>query len=165
MKKKWINILLFGFLALCLVLLDTSFFSFLVLFEAQIIISFVALITFAIKADDYLTYFSGFVIIFFSIFSSLPVWLIVINFCVLPEIVFYIRKNLLPEPSVFIIPAYFIAVSFSFEFLLFLYSKEFNASGVLAIGYFVLLNTIAGVVVYGVTDKVSKMFKRGEIKI
>lgn len=146
---KWIKYTILFFTAIALTLLDTSFFPGLLIKNASIISSFQLMIIFAFLADTKMyLFFTGIVIIFFSIFSSLPVWVIFVLFFVLPGVIIYLRKGHLPLPSVFIALILFTIINFIFEIVLLLYFQEWSKSGFVSLYYFVIINTFFGVVLY-----------------
>lgn len=165
MKNNLLKYFFISIFSFCLVLLDTSFFSMLTFYEAQIIISFLALIIFALKVDEILTFFCFSIVIFFAVFSSLPVWLILINFLLIPSVVLYLRKNFLPEPSMVSLPLYFMITCFAFEFVLLLYSHDINSKSLLVLVCFALINCFFGTILLLLSKVMELLFKRGEIKL
>lgn len=146
---KWIKYLILFLLAATLTLLDTSFFANLIVKNTSIISTFQLIIIFALIADTkkYLFVVTS-VIIFFAIFSSLPVWVIFLLFFVLPSTIIYLRKGHLSFPSVPIALILFIIANLLFELILLLYVHEWNKSGFLTLYYFVLINSIFGIILY-----------------
>lgn len=146
---KWIKYTILFFSAALLTLLDTSFFPNIIVKNTSIVSVFQLIVIFAFLADakKYL-FFTGIAIIFFSIFSSLPVWLIFVLFFVLPGIIIYLRKGHLPLPSMPIALILFMIINFMFELVLLLYVKEWNKNGFTSLYYFVIINTLFGVILY-----------------
>lgn len=146
---KWVKYTTLFFSAAALTLLDTSFFANLSIRNASIVSVFQLIIIFALMADTkkYFFFVSS-AIIFFSIFSSLPVWLIFVLFFVLPGSVLYLRKGHLPLPSVPVALILFAIVNLVFELILLLYFGEWNKNGFSSLYYFVIINTIFGVILY-----------------
>ncbi len=152
-------------LSFALTILDTSFFSFVMIKEAQIISTYLVLVIFAIKADNRFFEFSTFCAVMFSVFSSLPVWLILVNFCLLPSLFYYFRQKFLPEPSVFSSFLYFVSAAFFFELFLLIYVDQLDAYGATIMGSFVLINAIAGSLIYLLQKHYQKLIRKPEIKL
>lgn len=165
MKSRGLKTISLVCLALALVLLDTSFFSFLSVNNASIILSFLVIVIFALKLSSSFYTITFFTIIFFTIFSSVPPWLIVLCFLILPSLVYYLRSSFLPEPSILSVPVYYMLLTSVFDILLLLYAKELNKQGLLSLCYFVLINTIAGIFIYQTISKIQKSLGHSEIKI
>jgi len=151
--------------ALITVLLDVSFFSSLEIYGATVILSLAVLLTMAItdRGRDYLIYAFS-LILFFTIFSSLPLIVIAIEFLVLPAGLNFVLTKYFPKPRPATSPIYYIFGTLFFEFVLLVYSKEFTQSGFLTLGYFVVINSIVGVICYIVQEKVKSDFNIEEIK-
>jgi hypothetical protein len=154
-------------LSFVLSFMDISFFSFLGVYGATILTSFIFMIIFTLvdktKKDYIIVSLS--LVLFFSIFSSLPLFPIMVNFFLIPAAISYIRKYYLPEPSLIVSPLYFLVATFIFEGVLLIYSKAWNNEGLLTFSWFVFINTMVGVIVYYFYLKIRKRFKSFEIKI
>jgi len=142
---KPIKFILFVFLGLILVLLDVSFFSFITVMGASIITSFLVLIMMAItdRKKDF-AYFSLLLVLYFSIFSSLPLFLIGLNILILPLAMNFVMKKYFRSPNVYASSIYFFIASFVFEFSFLVWVGEWNLNGYMAVLSFVLINTMAG---------------------
>ncbi|MDO8444038.1 MAG: hypothetical protein Q7S80_00850 [bacterium] len=164
---KQLKYLWYLFSGLFLVLLDVSFLSNFDVYGASIITSFLILIIMAIsnRDDDYI-YFSLILIILFSIFSSLPLGIIAINFLVLPITLNIIIKKYFPRPNHFTIMLYFIFATFIFDLVLLIWSRDWSATGLLAVGYFVVINSFAGWIINSIYFSFKKRFTlETEVKI
>jgi len=147
--------------------LDISFFSFLGVYGATILSSFIFVIiySFADKTKkDYLI-ISLSLVLFFSIFSSLPLFPILFNFFLIPSVITYIRKYYLPEPSLIVSIIYFLLATLLFEGLLLIYDKAWNSAGFLTFSWFIFINTLLGLFAYAFYLKIRKRFKTFEIKL
>ncbi|MCL5410399.1 MAG: hypothetical protein M1324_00905 [Patescibacteria group bacterium] len=154
------------FFAFVFSILDTSFFSFLpIIGEVTIISAYVAIIYFSISGqiNDFLI-FTIAVIFFFSAFSSLPVWLVVLTFLLVPYFIFYIRKKYFPEPSILSSLAFFGSGTFLFALTSIIYSKEWNGKNIFTSFCFVLINSAFGVLLYYVSKNIRKKLTRKDIK-
>lgn len=142
---KQLKFFWFLFLGFTLVLFDVSFLSNFELYGASILTSFLTLIMLIIsgREDDYIS-FSLILILLFSIFSSLPLATIVINFLVLPLAINLVLRKYFPRPNNFSALFYFVFATFVFDFVLLVWSGEWNATGFLAVGYFTVINSLAG---------------------
>lgn len=160
--SKVIIIILFAFL---LSILDTSFFSFLPIFGATIISSYDFIINFSImgKSRDFV-FFTTVVVFFFSIFSSLPIWFVVLSFLVVPYAIFYVRNVYFTDPSVLASSMFFGIATFVFSFISMIYRKSWSESGIVALIYFVIINSVFGVALYYLSKRIRKNFTRAEIK-
>jgi len=152
--------------ALVTVLLDVSFFSSIEIYGATIILSLSILLTMAIsdRSRDYLIYAFS-LILFFTIFSSLPLIVIAIEFLLLPAGLNYVMIKYFPKPRPVTSPIYYIFGTLFFELVLLVYSKEFTESGLLTLSYFVVINSIVGVICYIIQEKVKNDFKIEDIRI
>ncbi len=154
-------------LGLFLILLDVSFLSNFEIYGASILTSFLALVIFVIydKTDDYI-YFSLILILLFSIFSSLPLGVILVNFLILPVAMNIILQKYFPRPNNFTVLFYFIFATFVFDFVLLAWSGSWNAAGFLAVGYFTAINSVAGWIINYIYNSVKKKFVlESEVKI
>lgn len=142
---KYLKFLSFFFLGLCLVLLDVSFLSNFEVYGATVISSFVFLIILAIsdRQEDFVL-FSLSLVILFAVFSSLPLFIIFLNFVLLPLAFNLVRRKYLHVPNRFSAVIYLLAATFLFELVLVIWGREFNQFGFLAVAYFIIINTICG---------------------
>ena len=152
-------------LAFILSILDTSFFSFIPILGTTIISSYAAIINFSIaeKINDFLI-FTIAVIFFFSSFSSLPVWLIVMVFLIFPSIMFYVKKTYFPEPSVISSFAFFVSGTLLFALTSLIYTNGWNREGTIASLYFIAINSAFGVLIYYLLRNIKRKITRKEIK-
>lgn len=157
--------ILFIFAALFLTVLDVSFFSGLQIYGASLLISFVVLIIFALvgQQENWLVFSFG-LIFSFAIFSSLPSIVLVINFFLVPAVINFVRRKYLPEPTLFSSISYFVVASLLFELMLVVYFREFDQQVALACSYFVVINSICGMILFGLYLKMRKKFVSSEIK-
>lgn len=151
--------------AMLLSLFDTSFFSSLPIFGATILSAYVCDLFLSVSKglNIFLTYAIA-VVFFFSIFSSLPIWFIVVGFLCLPYSIYFIRKKYFPKLSVFSSLPFFIAGTLIFSTILIAYNKDWNISGLAVLVYFTLLNSVLGAALYYLSSKWEKGFSRKEIK-
>jgi len=156
---KFIKNLVLVFLALFLVILDTTFFSALPIYEATVISSFVATIIIALiaKFPEGL-FFSSTCVIAMSVFSSVSVFVLAIVYFVIPSIIYFLKtyyfKELIP---IFTIP-FFLGSFCLFNLVLMISIKEFSEKAFLALAYFALINTFVGLIVYSITKLIKKKF-------
>ena len=85
------------------VLFDVAFFSNFQFFEANILSTIGLIFSLAIfdKKGRWLLLCSLSSVFFFSILSSLPLWVILLDFLLLPVFLNLIRRRFFPEPNVF----------------------------------------------------------------
>lgn len=161
--KKIIFLLIF---ALCLTVLDVSFFAALSVSGATFISSLAVVMIYALlrKEGDYLA-LGIFLTLFYSVFSSVPVWFIVITFVGIPSLVIFLRNSYFPEPSGIFAFLFFLLYYLIFEFVLLLIFKELNSEGGRILVYFILLNSITSIIIYQTVRLVRKKFRIEEIKI
>ena len=163
-KIKYFWYLIIGLLS---VLLDVSFLSNFEVYGASVITSFLILIILAIsdKGDDYI-YFALLLVILFSIFSSLPLGVIAFDLLVLPIALNLVIKKYFPRPNNFTALFYFILATFAFDLFLLIWSRDWSMTGFLAVGYFVVINSLAGWMIYFIYNAIRKKFMLDtEIKI
>lgn len=164
---KLSKLLLYILLGLVLVIMDLTFFSYIEIYGASLITSLVVLTMLALssKNDDYI-YFGLILVILFSIFSSVPLFVIGLNFVLVPATINYVIKKYLPSPSTLTAVLYFIFVAFLFEFSLLVWSSEWSVVGFKAVGYFVMINAILGTIINVLYTKAKNFFlSEFEIKL
>jgi len=146
---KWFKFTSLFLAAGAFTLLDTSLFANMTVKNASIVSVFQLIIILALVADtrNYFIFVSG-AIIFFAVFSSLPVWTIFILLFLLPCSVLYLRKGHLPLPSLPVATIILLLSNLIFELVLLLYIKEWNKKGFEVMYYFVLINTVFGSLIY-----------------
>ena len=146
---KWLKFTTIFLSAGALTLLDTSFFANMTIRDSSLVSVFQFIIILALVADtrNFFIFISG-AIIFFAVFSSLPVWLIFILLFALPSAILYLRKGHLPLPSLPVAAIIILLANLIFELILLLYIKEWNKNGFLVMYYFILINTFFGALIY-----------------
>lgn len=145
---EYLKNLLFVLLALACVLLDVSFFSFMAVAGATLLISFIGSMVIAMyrKKEELIVYLLS-VVLFFSIFSSLPFPIIIINFLLIPYLANFIRNRFFLEPTIFTGLIYISVSLIIFQLILLCYTKQLNLDTLAASGYFILLNAVAGIII------------------
>lgn len=153
-------------LAFILVILDVSFFSQLDIYGASVLFSFIAAILFALldREKNYLFYLLA-AVLFFTIFSSLPLPIIFLNFFLLPVAINYVKNTYFPEPTIISVVFYFFISAFIFDFVILIYAKEWNQAGYLALGYFTVLNSLAGIGLFALIRRIFRHYWAREIKL
>lgn len=165
---NWKKNLFLSLFALILVLLDISFFSAISLNGATIISTYILIINFALLTNpkDYhnnFTFFEVTSLIGFSVFSSVPITILFFAFFIVPAIIVFLRKNYFPMPSILNSVVFFFLSNIIFEFLFVLYQKQINQTGIELIAYFSIINTLFGVFVYYISNRIKP--RNLEIKI
>lgn len=152
---KYLKLAFYFFLGLFLTLLDVSLLSNFEFFGATILTSFSLLIVLAVsdRLED-LAYYSLGLVILFAVFSSLPLFLIMINFVFLPLVISYVRRRYFHKPSEFAVLLYLILGNFLFEAILVVWAGELNKIGLLLIMSFVIINTVCGFLINILFSKV-----------
>ncbi len=163
---KYLRFLIIVILALALSFADAAYFSFIEISGITLVTSYLVANTVAMtgKFSDLVALCYAFVI-FFSVFSSLPVWVLFVLFFALPLTFYQLKSSYFPELSVLASFFFFIATSSIFEMVLLFEAKEWNKNSLELIGYFALYNSLAGMAIYHGAKKVRRYFVRGEIKI
>lgn len=142
--KQVKNIVLFA-LAAALVLFDVSFLSNFEVYGATILSSYSLLIIMSVLGGfNNFAYFSLSLVILFAVFSSLPIFLILLNFVGLPLLFNFVRHKYFHAPNRFTILIYLVIANFLFEAFVMIWLREFSPAGVLTVGYFTIINTVAG---------------------
>ncbi len=151
---------------LALVLLDTSLFSFIRIYDSTIISSFIILIVFALLGHSfYLKIMIPAAIIALAALSSLPLWVIAFAFFLLPGIVLFLRQTYVPEPTVIVTITALLLTTFLFQSALLVSDLRFVAGAGLTTAYFIFLNTVVGTVVFAANQRLRQKWMRGEIKL
>lgn len=144
-------------LALLLTFADASFFSSLSFRNASIVSTLSLVLIFAFLGNSRIFFIFTFsVVIFFSVFSSIPIWLIFLIFFIMPSIFLFLRKSHLPIPSIPFSIVFFVLADFLFELSLLLTSGEWNSAAIKVLLWFVLLNVVFGTVIYYVIRTLGK---------
>lgn len=142
----YIILILLAFFA---VLLDTSFFSFLEICYATILLSLVILISLPLlNIEKGTIIFATMLIVFFSIFSSLPIWFLTLIFILIPSIVFYLNRRFAFDHSKLLIVMVFVLCSFLFQLGLAIISQDFSQQAFISVISFTIINTIFGVIIF-----------------
>ena len=153
-------------LALLLVFVDVCFFGFLPLGGISILSSFLVLVTFALLFDqEKFLIFALSLVIWLSIFSSLPTWVILAVYVLIPSTIVFLRKNYLPEPSIFIALFYFFVSTLLTGLFFMIDSMEWNDSSLALILFFSLINTIAGFIIFVVFKSYRQRSMSSSIKL
>jgi len=166
MKFHYI-IFLFLF-AVILVLLDTSFFSFLTLFDASIISSFSFLVFFTLndKNLNKVLLFASFLAVLFSAFSSLSVLVIMINFIFLPTVMFYLRKNYFSDINQFVVIFILLLINFLFDLvIIFSYQLPWDLNILYQLMSFILINTLFQIFIFSFSWMYKRKIITSEIKL
>lgn len=156
----------FVLLALFTTLFDVTYLTNFEVYGATVISTFLIalLLAFLHKGRNYLV-FACAAVIFFAVFSSLPIILIMINFLALPALVRYIRQRFFPEPNLFFSLFYFLLGTLFFDLFFMLFAKEFSADGLVSVLSFVIINSISGVIIYTLILRARKITGPLEIRI
>lgn len=157
---KTYKYVLYFFVALVTTLLDTSFFSFLSIFEASFVLTFSLLLVLTILDLRKEALYFGFVsILFYTIFSSLPVYLLFLIFLGIPMVIYLIkiRMAINLENFVWVIITLFFS-NLSFYFLLIVFFGEVSAVSLTSFSFFIIINTILGLAVYYLSKILMKYF-------
>lgn len=144
-------------LAFISTLLDTSFFSFLEIYYAIILISLGILISLPmldIKKGTVI--YATLLILFFTIFSSLQIWFLFLIFILIPLIVFYLNRRFAFEHSKILIVLVFILCNFLFQFSLAAVSQNFSTQAFISVISFTLINTISGILIFYILKTAKK---------
>jgi hypothetical protein len=89
---------------------------------------------------------------------------LIVNFLLIPAVLNFVRKKYFPEPNSLTAFFYFVLSTFIFELVLMINFKEFDQQTFLALAYFVVQNTIAGVLIFAVYLAIRKRFVADTIK-
>jgi len=144
-------------LAFCAVLLDTSFFSFLIIYNATILISLILLISMPLSGVRKGTViYASFLILFFAVFSSLPVWFLLLQFMLIPLIVFYLNQRFALDQSKILVILAFVLCCVFFQLSLAVVSQDFSKQAFVSVISFTIINSIAGVIIFFIFRKMIK---------
>lgn len=153
--------IIFISLALVTTLLDTSFFSYLEIYYATILTSLAFLISFSIlNLKKGAVIYAAFLTLFFAIFSSLPVWLLICLFFGLPLIIFAVRFRLAIDRSILILILTFIVANLLFQLSLAIASLDFSKYAFISVVSFTVINTLAGLAIYYITKTIINILSR-----
>lgn len=145
--------------------MDTALLTLFELAGATVLSSLLLIIIFSLLFEtDRFILMAVFTIIFLTIFSSLSPWLIVGGYLVLPGFLKFARERFLGKQSIFITYMLIFLTCLFFELILLLSAGEWNRAGFETLGWFVLLNSSFGLVLYAAAAKIMAVLKSGEIK-
>jgi hypothetical protein len=163
---KYINYILLVLLAFLLVVLDTSFFSFLPVYGATILSSYIAMTLLAVVGKwPTLVAIVFATILALALLTSLPMLLIFIVFFVVPFAIYYLRKNYFSEFNLGVSAIFFCAANIIFALLLIIYGGYWGERGLLAGAYFIVIHTLIEMLLLLAFFRLRKIFTREEIKI
>lgn len=141
-------------LALILAVLDTSFFSFHELLGATVITSFSAGIILAVLGlRKHWLLFAASSLLFFTAFSSLPLYILIAVFLGLPLLIFYIKNKIFFESSLLVTIVIFTLSNFAFRLLILPASYSMEKSIIISTFAFTILNTLAGIIFFVLAKK------------
>lgn len=146
--KTVVKILLI-ILSLLTAVLDTSFFSLLPIFGATIVSTFSVLLILSLfeNRQNYLVFvFSS--IVFFSIFSSVQIWFLVLIFLAVPSILTFLINHYFPKFSILPAFMYFFVMNLLFQGVLTLFFGQLSVAHLKAIGSFAAINCLFTFIVY-----------------
>ena len=134
-------------LAFLLSILDTSFLSFYEFYNATIISSFAALMIFAILGyrKESLV-FGASCILSLSVFSSLPVWVLVSSFLLIPSLIFYIRDKIFFDNNIWAIAIIIFLSNLVFRLLMLSLTVTTGSELTNSVISFPILNLLFGIV-------------------
>lgn len=163
---KIIEIIIIAFISLFLVALDISFFSSFTFFGANLLISLVVAILFAISlsTERYLT-FCSFSALFFILLSSLPPYGVAFGFIILPGALRYFKMSFFPEPTVLTSLIYFVIGLLLFEIILIIPDWQLSLDTLPEFAYFILINSLAGSFLFYLLLRIKRFFLPGQIKL
>lgn len=154
---KYILLFVLSFLT---AILDTSFFSFLTLYEASLISTFsIMIILMILDLRREALYFASFSILFYTIFSSVPVYLLFILFLGIP-LFFYLLKTRVAinlESLVWVIIILFLS-NLLFDLLLIVFFGDVSAGSLTSLLFFTIINTVFGLIVFYISKIIIKYF-------
>ena len=155
-----INYIVIVVVAIVSVILDTSFFSFLEIWHATVLISFQILITLAIIGFRYhLLYFSALAILLYAVFSSVPLYFLILAFLGIPLLIIYLKLKITYDSNFPIILLSFLVINFVFQLGLIGVSLNFSAIAVTSVASFSLINTLAGLIIYYIINYTKTAFR------
>lgn len=153
----------FAILTLITSVLDISYFSAIPILGSSILLTFELVII--IAAYDWRYYsiiFSMFAILFYSGLSSLPIYYILILFIIIPLLIFYLRKRIIFEINYFTFLTIIVASNFLFQMIYLLIEWNFSFDALISALSFILINTLAGMVLFIISSKLSRTLKIGK---
>lgn len=146
-------------LAFASTLLDVSFFSFLEIQDATILSSLALLITLSIlDLKKSTVIFASFLTLFFAIFSSLSVWMMIALFFGVPLLIFVANHRFAIDRANFLVIFTFIFFNLIFQLSLALFSLDFSATAFKSIISFMIINSVFGLMIYYLAKKTLNIF-------
>jgi len=161
----WLRKILLTLISLGLVIADTFFFSFFQVHEASFLSSFAAVVIFALwgRTQDALIFFAA-ASLFVATFSSLPLWMIIVSYIIMPGLVLYFRRRHLPEPSVWVLCIILLAANTVLGLIVAFPGIPVSAGAVETLGWFILLNVSCGTLFAAFVNLIKRRLINREIK-
>lgn len=155
-----INYILITVIAIVSVILDTSFFSFLEVWHATVLITFQILITLSIIGfRQHLLYFAAIAILLYAIFSSVPLYFLILAFLGIPLLIIFLKSKITYESNFPVIFLSFLIVNLIFQLGLIGASLSFSAAAITSIASFSIINTMAGLIIYYIINYIKVTFR------
>ena len=154
-------------LSFILAFLDISLFSFIGIYGATLLTSFLSVIIFSLSDKSHKDYLivALSMVLFFSVLSSLPLLAIILGFFVIPASISYIREKHLPEPSAPVSILYFFVASVFFEIILIVSLRAWDQNSMLTFAWFVFLHALFGFISFSFFLRIRKNLTISEIKL
>jgi len=158
---NYILYILMPILALVLTILDTSFFSFWEVWNTTIISTFCMLMVVVMFGHRRASLvFGAFCTLFLAVFSSVPVYLLMITFFIIPLLVFYIRDKVFFEANYIPALIVFLLSGFIFRLILLPLNPEFNKDVLLSIVSFPIVNAIFSLLIFAVYKRINSAYSK-----
>jgi len=153
-------------IAFTLVFLDVYYFSFLSVKGVIMLSSSLMVIIFSLlQTRDQFYILALSTVIFMAIFSSLPSWLVVVIYLIIPASILYLRNNFLPEPSIISSLFYFIPALSLVSLFMMIGLAGWNMSGLVTSIYFIIANSLFGFFLFTVIKTLRQRGSANRIRI
>jgi len=158
-----INYIVIVLVAIVSVILDTSYFSFLEIWHATVLITFQILIVLAIIGfRQHLQFFAAFAILLYAIFSSVPLYFLIVAFLGIPLLVIYLKSKITYESNFPVILLSFLIINMIFQLGLVGATFSISAAAMTSVASFSLINTVVGLVIYYIVNYLKLTFRLEE---
>ncbi len=158
-----INYIVIVLVAIVSVILDTSYFSFLEIWHATVLITFQILIVLAIIGfRQHLQFFAAIAILLYAIFSSVPLYFLIVAFLGIPLLVIYLKSKITYESNFPVILLSFLIINMVFQLGLVGATFNISAAAMTSVASFSLINTVAGLVIYYIVNYLKLTFRLEE---
>lgn len=154
------NYIILILLAVISALLDTSFFSFLDVWNATVLLTFQILIVLSLlRFKNVLIVFAALSILLYASLSSLPIIFLIVAFLLIPLLIVYLGTKITFESNFPLILLSFLLINLVFQLLLVAISLEVSGAALTSVASFALINSMVGIIIFYIINYLKNIFR------